>query len=312
MIASFFASSSKTATEPASAPHGAVPSLAGAGAPPLLTSLGIEATDLDASHGYSKSSVRDLILHHPRRVTLGSTPEQIRAAFAMCRQYASGCQPSWYDDERLRSVTLEPYEVDPLPVSVHEFRQFVEAKHYTTEAEKLGFAYAVVNGKLESVSGGNWRNWVKKHPVEDDSPVVGVSFQDALAYCRAQGARLPSENEWEYVARGPQRRIFAWGDEIAPAARAYTIPPHVMDGPAQGIGGRYHGLSGSVWQWVNTKMGERKVLKGGSWLETNPANKRAATRLYKRPDVADEDSGFRCARSVPQWPDAELWLSQIK
>jgi formylglycine-generating enzyme required for sulfatase activity len=61
-----------------------------------------------------------------------------------------------------------------------------------------------------------------------------------------------------------------------------------------------------------TKSCACKVLKGGSWLEANPANKRAATRRYGVPDRADEDSGFRCARSVAAWPDADLWMSGLR
>jgi formylglycine-generating enzyme required for sulfatase activity len=123
---------------------------------------------------------------------------------------------------------------------------------------------------------------------------------------------LPSEDEWEYVARGPRRHTFPWGENIDPVANAPGAPPSVNDGPAEGIGGRYKGLSGNVWQWVDTKVGGRKVLKGGSWLEPNPANKRAATRRYELSNRADEDSGFRCAKSAPAWPDAELWLAQLK
>jgi formylglycine-generating enzyme required for sulfatase activity len=100
-----------------------------------------------------------------------------------------------------------------------------------------------------------------------------------------------------------------------------TVPPSVTDGPAEGIGGRYKRLSGSVWQWVDTSIYTHlaatkscacKVLKGGSWLEANPANKRAATRRYGVPDRADEDSGFRCARSVAACPDADLWRSRLR
>jgi formylglycine-generating enzyme required for sulfatase activity len=83
----------------------------------------------------------------------------------------------------------------------------------------------------------------------------------------------------------------------------------VSDGPAEGIGGRYKGLSGNVWQWVDSKVGGRRVLKGGSWLEPNPANKRAATRRYEVPTRADEDSGFRCAKTVRSWPDAAIWFA---
>jgi formylglycine-generating enzyme required for sulfatase activity len=288
------------------------PMLAGARALPLLESLGIIAEQFDAAHSYPESAVRQLIESTPRRVTLGSTPEQIRAALSLCRQYSTACQLSWYADEVLRNATLAPFDVDPTPVSVRAFRQFTEATRYKTQAETAGFAYAVVEGRLDSVPGGSWRNAVKKHAVEEDSPVVAVSFQDAAAYCRFRGARLPTEDEWEYVARGPKRHIFPWGDNAEPAAVAPSAPPAVNDGPAEGIGGRYKGLSGNVWQWVDTKVGARKVLKGGSWLETNPANKRSATRRYELSGRADEDSGFRCAQSLTEWPDADVWLAQLK
>jgi hypothetical protein len=284
----------------------------GARAVPLLKSLGIPAEEFDESHNYPEPAIRRLIEGAPRRATLGSTPEQIRGAFALCRRYSAACQLSWYGDEGLRNVTLDPFELDPLPVSVKSFRQFVEDTHFKTQAETAGFAYAVVDGTLQPVPGGSWRNGVKKHPAEDESPVVGVSFQDAAAYCRSKGARLPSEDEWEYVARGPKRYIFPWGENLDPAGNAPKAPPGVGDGPPEGIGGRYKGLSGSVWQWVDTKVGGRKVLKGGSWLEPNPANRRAATRRYELPGRADEDSGFRCAKSASAWPDADLWLGQLK
>jgi formylglycine-generating enzyme required for sulfatase activity len=286
--------------------------LSGARAVPLLQSLGVPVAEIDGSHNYPETAIRQLIEGTPRRVTLGSTPEQIRAAFALCKQYSSACQLSWYGDEGLRNVTLEPFELDPLPVSVREFREFADATRYKTQAETAGFAYAVVEGTLQPVSGGSWRNAVKKHALQDDSPVIAVSFQDAAAYCRSKGWRLPSEDEWEYVARGPKRHTFPWGENIDPVASAPSAPPAVSDGPAEGIGGRYKGLSGNVWQWVDTKVGGRKVLKGGSWLEPNPANKRAATRRYELSSRADEDSGFRCAKSAPAWPDAELWLAQLK
>jgi formylglycine-generating enzyme required for sulfatase activity len=286
------------------------PQMAGTRVVPLLHSLGIDVAAIDTAHNYPQATIRQLIDATPRRVTLGSTPEQIRAAFNLCRQYSAACQLSWYGDEGVRTVTLEPFELDPEPVSVRAFRQFAEATGFKTQAEKNGFAYALVDGNLKQVNGGSWRNAVKARAVDEEAPVVGVSFQDASAYCRAKDARLPTEDEWEYVARGPQRHVFPWGDAIDPVATPPATPPHVGDGPAEGIGGRYKGLSGGVWQWVDSKVGGRRVLKGGSWLETNPANKRAAVRRYELPGRADEDSGFRCAKSVPAWPDAAVWLAQ--
>jgi formylglycine-generating enzyme required for sulfatase activity len=295
----------------------AAATISGANVLALFNTLGIQTQDIDAAQRYTPSAVRQLLESSPRSVSLGSTHDELRAALELCRQYSAHCEPSWYDDESLRRATLEPFELDRQPVSVAAFRQFTDSSHYQTYAEQVGHGYALMPDgvHIEEVDGGNWRNGMKRHAVDDDSPVVGVTFRDAAAYCKANGSRLPSEDEWEYIARGPSRKIFAWGNDPAPMARSMSVAPHVTDGPGEGIGERYRGLSGDVWQWVNTSAPPKtcacKVLKGGSWLESNPANKRAATRRYGAPDRPDEDSGFRCARSVSAWPDADLWMAQI-
>jgi len=288
------------------------PMIAGTRALPWLQTLGIESSDINAAGSYPQSVLRQLAESASRHVRLGSTAEQIQAANTLCQKYSSGCQLSWYSDESVRKATLSPFALDLAPVTVGAFRQFASASQYKTSAETVGYAYAMVEGNLQPVSGGNWRNAVLQHPATDESAVVGVSFRDAEAYCRAKDERLPTEDEWEYVARGPERHIFGWGDEVGPASPAGSSRPRATDGPAEGIGGRYRGFNGNVWQWVDTTVGDRKVLKGGSWLEPSPANKRAAARRYELSRRADEDSGFRCAKTVAVWPDAELWLLQLK
>jgi serine/threonine protein kinase/formylglycine-generating enzyme required for sulfatase activity len=294
-----------------SAPPSANPVVSGQRAIALLQLLGISTDGIDPTGPYPEARLRQLIETSPRKVVTGSTPEQIQAALRLCRQFSSACPAGWYADEGVRTVTLEPFELDPEPVSVRDFRRFVDANQYKTDAETAGFAYAVVGDHLQPVNGGTWRNAIKQHPVTDESPVVGVSFHDATVYCRSRKGRLPTEDEWEYVARGPERRTFPWGDSVSPATRSSLIPPRAADGPAEGIGGRYRGMSGNVWQWVDTAVGDSRVLKGGSWLEP-AANKRAAARRMELPDRADEDSGFRCARTVSVWPDAQIWLSRLK
>jgi formylglycine-generating enzyme required for sulfatase activity len=311
-----------TAAAPAPVARAAAPvaSISGARAFDLFRELGIETTQLDPARSYPLSTIRQVLETAPRRVTLGSTTEQIRSALALCSRYSRGCQVQDYADETLRHVLLQPYDLEAAPVSVSAFRQFADAAHYRTEAERIGFAFAMQPGNAnqeERVRGGSWRNALKRRTVEEDAAVVGVSFNDALAYCQAKSERLPSEDEWEYAARGPQGSIFPWGNDYTPTARSLNIAPSVTDGPQEGIAGEFKGLSGNVWQWVDTlgiktERGATRVLKGGSWLEANPANRRAATRRYEVPERADEDSGFRCAKSVATWPDAGYWLTQLQ
>jgi hypothetical protein len=287
-------------------------SIAAARAMPVFKTLGIEVADIDAGNSYPAASIRAFIEKSPRHVTLGDTPQQMQAAFAMCQKYSPlPCKVSDFSDEILRDAALQPFDLDLVPVSVQAFRHFVEATHYRTEAETVGYAFAG-SANPQKIPGGNWRNAVMQHAVSEDAAVVGVTFQDAASYCRYKNQRLPTENEWEYVARGPEHHTFPWGESIAPATAMLKSQPRVGDGPAQGIGGRYRGLAANVWQWVDSSYSKFKILKGGSWFDPNPANKRAAARLYQPPTGATDDSGFRCAKSLGAWPDTELWMSQLK
>jgi uncharacterized caspase-like protein/formylglycine-generating enzyme required for sulfatase activity len=295
--------------KPVETPAGAI---TGTSALALLRSIGIQSSEVDASHSYTATIVHGLLARSPRHVTVGNNQKQIEAALALCRQYSSDCQLNMFSDELIRAATLAPFELDTLPVSVQAFRQFVDATRYKTEAEKVGYAYAYVGGKLTPVAGGNWRSGFTQREIADESAVVAVSFQDAAAYCHYRGQRLPTEDEWEYIARGPERHTFPWGENMGPAVGTASAAPRVGDGPAQGIGGRYRGLSGNVWQWVDSRVEQHRVLKGASWLETNPAFRRAAARRYEAPSRADEDSGFRCAKNAAEWPDADIWLAQLR
>ena len=64
---------------------------------------------------------------------------------------SAACRLDWYADEGLRAPTLPPFEMDVAPVTVGEFRQFVDATRYRTDAENAGFAYALDSGVLKAV-----------------------------------------------------------------------------------------------------------------------------------------------------------------
>ena len=169
----------------------------------------------------------------------------------------------------------------------------------------------------------------------DSQPVVGVSWDDAVAYSEWAGARLPTEAEWEFAARGPEDRVFPWGNTFdglrlnycdincreEPADRktndghAYTAPVGSYPSGVSWCGAL--DLAGNVWEWVadwygaypaerqinptGPASGTSRVLRGGSWI-TGPDLVRCAAR-YGINAILPADwldfVGFRCASSSP-------------
>lgn len=278
---------------------------------PLARFLGVEPDPFRAEERYSPQQVQSALESAPRRVALGSSEAEIKAAVSLCQRQASGCERSWYADESYRTVLLLPFVLDEHPVTNQEFGKFVAATGYRSAAERAGEAYAFIGGELRKVPGGNWRNGVRGGTVDPGMAVVAVNVDDARAFCKWKNLRLPTEDEWEYVARGPEHTIFPWGNEPTLGEQTSQSPPAATAGAPQGIGGQYRGMAGDVWQWTDSRVGPRQVLKGGSWLETNLANRRAAARRLELPTRADADTGFRCARSVSKWPDTSIWMLRL-
>jgi formylglycine-generating enzyme required for sulfatase activity len=112
---------------------------------------------------------------------------------------------------------------------------------------------------------------------KEDHPMVCVDFKQAVDYCTAKGKRLPSDEEWEWAARGgAEARIFPWGNEppkdqvcwAGAGARTSTCP--VNEHPAGASKDGLLGMAGNVFEWTTNKQDARtkdRVGRGGSWRD---------------------------------------------
>ncbi|KAM4796734.1 inactive C-alpha-formylglycine-generating enzyme 2 [Rhinophrynus dorsalis] len=242
-----------------------------------------------------------------------------------------------------RQVKVFPFAIDKYPVTNKDFREFVRVTKYKTEAEAFGWSFVFedfvseelkkkVTQKLESapwwlpIERAFWRqpagpgSGIKE---KLDYPVLQVSWNDAQAFCKWQGNRLPTEEEWEFAARGGLKgRAYPWGNTFQPNRSnmwqgafpgmdtkedGYHGASPVTAFPAQNDYGLYDML-GNTWEWTASEYaqnhGSQKmyVLRGASWIDTvdGSANHKArvTTRMGNTPDSASDNLSFRCARSI--------------
>ena len=253
----------------------------------------------------------------------------------------------------VREVHLDEFRMDAYTVTNARFAAFIEDTGYRTEAEQFGWSFVfrlfvgkttLRRGHAKDVPGLPWwyavtgAYWAKPEgkgsSVDDrmDHPVVHVSYNDALAYCRWAGVRLPTEAEWEKAARGGlvQKR-YVWGDELTPGGRHKcniwqgTFPSentaedgYVATAPVTAFDPNGFGLyncAGNVWEWcadwwsanrarnkeatnpTGPRRGTARVMRGGSHLcHHSYCNRyRVAARSSNTPDSSTGNCGFRVA-----------------
>jgi formylglycine-generating enzyme required for sulfatase activity len=237
------------------------------------------------------------VLSALHQVELGSTSGEFRDAIGLCRLTAPDCDASWLTSEDPIRTVLAPYALDRHEVTNREFRAFVERTGHVTDAERRGASYH----QFVEVPGLSWRAPAPGvQGIDPARPVVHVSHADAEAFCAAAGMRLPTQDEWEFAARGDARRVFPWGDAWDPERAVWGLSSYdgveAVDSRRDGAGpfGQLH-LAGNVAEWTATATGGDRIIKGGAWSETNPARLRAAARVAESPDYTSSDLGFRCA-----------------
>ncbi len=151
--------------------------------------------------------------------------------------------------------------------------------------------------------------WRSRRPPRgsESRPVGGVTADDADAYAKWRGARLPSSEEWESLARGSDGRAFPWGDVLPPSWPSDVDALEYARGPAPVGSAGYDltppgvfDLAGGVREWTSTPGAldrTRRVVRGGDW--STPMALRIASRYDEIPaNKRDRKTGFRCVIDI--------------
>ncbi|MBA5869971.1 MAG: SUMF1/EgtB/PvdO family nonheme iron enzyme [Nitrospira sp. CR2.1] len=217
--------------------------------------------------------------------------------------FVLGTNRGGFDEQPERKIYLDEFRIDRYEVTNAQYAAFVKATGHRKSGPPSRYA----------------KNTLRMRGV--NQPAVYVSWEDAKAYCEWRGRRLPSEAEWEKAMRGPDGRLWPWGNVEVPNAanwarvddgfevaapvgrvKSDASPYGVMDG------------AGNVMEWVNDwylegayaaasernpespEYGTYKVLRGAAYTSSG-SDLRITARSKMMQDFRDETIGFRCAQS---------------
>lgn len=215
---------------------------------------------------------------------------------------------AYFDESPPHRVRHAAYRIGRYPVTVAEYKRFVEAGGYAKQNHWKAGGF------------GQWDrpNYWEEQGGHPNRPVTGVCWWEAMAYASWAGCRLPSEAEWERAARDVEARRYPWGRVDMDEKRGnyqnnVGVPTPVGVYPNGATRDGITDLAGNVWEWCEDKwhdnyagaptdgsawtMGDEedvRVLRGGSWI-SDALYCRSAYRYWYGPGSRNSNFGFRVA-----------------
>ncbi|MFQ5964449.1 MAG: formylglycine-generating enzyme family protein [Candidatus Scalinduaceae bacterium] len=181
------------------------------------------------------------------------------------------------------SVKVDAFYIDKYSITNAQYKNFIEETNYNEPAF--------------------WNDNRFNNPKQ---PVVGASWNDAVAYAKWAEKRLPKEKEWEKASRGTDGREYPWGN-VKPDKQLAVFNLDISKGYPAPVGTHpsgvsmygCHDMSGNVWEWCQEwyTVGKYRVVRGGSWIN-HMYILRCAYRSCSVPSGKDNNVGFRCVKDV--------------
>jgi formylglycine-generating enzyme required for sulfatase activity len=204
--------------------------------------------------------------------------------------FMMGGESGLADEKPVHSVQVDPFCMDVTEVTVDAYTQCVAGGQCSVPGRDEHCNY----GKADK----------GRHPINC------VTWREASDYCTWQNKRLPTEEQWEYAARGgPEGRLYPWGSAAPGATELCWSGFERLEGTCE-VGSLSAGpfglrdMAGNVWEWTDTsycdsyaesrKCIEARVVRGGCWSNDNAALVRASIRYWKAPSSWYDILGFRC------------------
>lgn len=229
---------------------------------------------------------------------MGSSDEQLAPVYESCEETfdIAQCQEWFFVEQPAHEQCFDtPFWIDRYEVSNNQFIAFNGVADYNNPT------------------------------LEGQCPRYQITWFEARAFCELRGARLPTESEWEYAARGPDTLLYPWGNAFLGENIAYGSGGGTYW--MEKIGTHHGGVSwvgaedmiGNIAEWTSsifasypydptdgredaTDRHSERVIRGGGWPITDIELFRAAMRGHYVPYRWGNADGFRCARS---WDDTE-------
>jgi formylglycine-generating enzyme required for sulfatase activity len=248
-------------------------------------------------------------------VLIGSSEAEIDAAFDQCEldRGAGMCDRYWFEDEfPIHAEQLDPFWIDMNEVTNAKFAAFLNDQGNQTEGSVQWLDVNDESSMIEQIDGV----YIPKIGFAEH-PVVEVSWFGARAYCVWVGGWLPTEEKWEYAARGPDRNIYPWGSSAPDCEKSNisgcaggTLPVGSHTNGSSWIG--VQDMGGNVWEWVSNwyrrypgsqhqdeDFGDiYKIVRGGSWYYEPYYSRSALRTLEFYPHIRSDTIGFRCVINV--------------